>query len=309
MTQTGRTRSILAGLLAGVLVAFAGGCRSDDPAASPSTAPSTAPTLAPQPTPAAGDHRAALIWDGLERGYELHAPPGFKPGSKLPLVVVMHYFPGDAEKMRQMTTFDAKADAEGFLVAYPNGISGGVNALVCCGEHDDVGFIKAMVEDLIARWGADPDRVYATGISNGADMSFRLAVEVPGMFAAIAPVSGGFIGNKASQDQSYAPRTPVSVISMIGTVDRGVDRFTAGIDIWQAKVGCTATPAAWADPQQTLSKTTASCTNGSEVVSYVIKGMGHSWPGGNNVGLGDPKTSINAVDTMWDFFKTHPRRS
>ncbi|MFE4309709.1 hypothetical protein ACFRR6_27055 [Streptomyces sp. NPDC056891] len=73
----------------------------------------------------------------------------------------------------------------------------GYNALVCCGGEDDVGCIGAMTKRLVGTWKADPRRLYATGISIGADMSFRIAVELPGTLAAITPVSGGYIGTAA----------------------------------------------------------------------------------------------------------------
>lgn len=101
----------------------------------------------------------------------------------------------------------------------------------------------------------------------------------------------------------------MSVISILGSTDSGINRLTAGIDSWREKGGCPAGPAAWADARQTVSKSTSICANGSEVVNYVIKGMGHSWPGGAAVGLGDPKTTVNAVDLMWEFFEAHPRRT
>lgn len=165
-----------------------------------------------RPTPAKeaprpGDQTLTMTWKGQKRVYTVHAPPGYTPSKPLPLVVVMHPYPADGAYAAQLTGFNAKADEEGFLVAYPNGVNQGYNALVCCGSEDDVGFIGAMTKRLVDTWKADPQRLYATGISNGADMSFRLAVELPGTLAAIAPVSGGYIGT-AAQDPAYVPKTP-----------------------------------------------------------------------------------------------------
>jgi polyhydroxybutyrate depolymerase len=56
---------------------------------------------------------------------------------------------------------------------------------------DDVGFIRALLADLEARQPVDRRRVYATGLSNGAMMAWRLAVEASGTIAAIAPVGRG----------------------------------------------------------------------------------------------------------------------
>jgi len=92
---------------------------------------------------------------------------------------------------------DATADREGFVAVYPNGTGRGTRALTwnaggCCAyaernNIDDVGFTKALLDDLTSRVHIDRTRVYATGISNGGMMAFRLAVEASDRIAAIAP--------------------------------------------------------------------------------------------------------------------------
>src|SRR5260370_25258757 len=96
---------------------------------------------------------------------------------------------------------DSAAEAEGFLAGYPDG-TGRMpdrlltwNAGTCCAysvinKIDDVGFTLALLADLDARHTVDRRRVYATGLSNGAMMAWRLAVEASGQMAAIAPVAG-----------------------------------------------------------------------------------------------------------------------
>jgi polyhydroxybutyrate depolymerase len=284
-----------------------GGCGADTDQEPGTAATSSAGPTQSAETPAPGDHQLAMDWDGMNRTYELHAPPGYQPGQKLPLVVAMHHRGGTAATMREMTLLDAKADTEGFLVAYPNGLDNSFNALICCGDNDDIGFIRSIVEHVTLVWGADADRVYATGISNGADMTFRLAVEAPGTFAAIAPVSGGFIGPRAQSEPSFKPSKPVSVVSFLGSNDRSIRVLEVGLASWYGKVGCTAGDTTWVDAGNTVNRTTASCTDQTEVVSYLINGMGHAWPGGTEEALGDPTTKINAVDVMWEFFELHPR--
>jgi polyhydroxybutyrate depolymerase len=279
-------------------IAGCGGARSAAPAATPDR------SARPAETPAPGDQTLTLDWAGVERTFEVHAPPSYRPGKPLPLVVVLHHRGGTPAVMREMTRFDAKADAEGFLVAYPVGLQGAMNAMVCCGGNDDVGFVRSMVEHLTRVWGVDPARVYATGISNGADMTYRLAVDVPGMFAAIAPVSGGFIGSKA-KDPAFRPARPVSVVSFIGSNDRQADLLEWGLLDWHRKANCVAGPQVWADPGKTITRTVAPCADGTEVVGYSVLGMGHAWPGGVAVSLGDPEANINAVDVMWAFFSKH----
>ncbi|MFD0788211.1 alpha/beta hydrolase family esterase, partial [Micromonospora azadirachtae] len=191
--------------------------------------------------PAPGDHRLTLTHDGKERTYLLHAPPTYDRTKPSPLVVALHYYPGEGSSMQEMIGLDAIADRENVLVAYPDGLARGFNALTCCGTADDVGFLTALTEQLVSGWGADPDRVYLTGISNGGDMSFRAAVEAAGVFAAIGVVSGGYIGPSAEQDD-YVPKQPVSVITFIGGQDRYFDAFRSGVQTWQRRLDCRPTP-------------------------------------------------------------------
>jgi polyhydroxybutyrate depolymerase len=259
-------------------------------------------------TPAPGDHDLTLQWDGLTRTYKLHAPPSLVAGAPLPLVVALPYRGGDGPSMRSLTELDAKADREGFLVAYPDGIRRSMSALTCCGNNDDVGFVRSIVEHLVAVWRADAERVYATGMSIGAEMTFRLAVEAPGVFAAIAPVSGGFIGSKVDNDPSYRSSQPVSVLSIVGNDDQNRERFINGLEKWQERAGCQSGPAEWIDPGHSVYRFVSMCADSSEVASYTVLSMGHQWPGGADVaGLGDRDTAINAADIMWEFFLRHPR--
>jgi polyhydroxybutyrate depolymerase len=289
-----------------------GGCApaptgSPAPAAPRASAtPSALRSAYPPERPAPGDHDLHLTWAGKDRSYALHAPPRYRSGASLPLVVVLHYRDGDTPTMKAMTRFDQKADREGFLVAYPVGEGGAMNAMICCGDNDDVGFVRAMVDHLVRAWGADRRRLYATGISNGADMSFRMGVEAPGLFAAIAPVAGGYLGERASSDPGYVPHRPLSVVSFVGLDDRSKDRVLAGLANWRRKVRCTA--AKTVAVNATVRRSVARCADGSEVVSYTLAGEGHRWPGGAQEGLGDPDAQINAVEVIWSFFRAHPAR-
>lgn len=286
-----------------VLIALAAGACGAKPSAP--GAPPTAAAAEEKPGP--GDHQLGMTWKDVPRSYEVHVPPSYRPGTTMALVVAMHYRGGDAVKMRQMTKFGAKADDAGFIVAYPNGVGGAMNALICCGSQDDVGFVRSMVEHLIADWGVDANRVYATGISNGADMAFRLSIEATGMFAAIAPVSGGFVGGKAETMETFRPSTPVSVVSFVGNRDDSKNAIISGLDAWQRRIGCQEAPVEWLDAEHSAYRFVSTCADGSEVVSYVLIPMGHQWPGGAPVGLGKPDATLNAVDIMWDFFARHPR--
>ena len=133
---------------------------------------------------APGDHRFSLRHDGRNRTYITHVP-GIAGRRALPVMIAFHGGGGEAEGFKAYAGLDAVADREGFIVVYPNGT--GVlprrlltwNAGECCGyamnqRVDDAGFAIAVLDDLARRTAIDTRRVYATGHSNGAMMSYRL---------------------------------------------------------------------------------------------------------------------------------------
>jgi polyhydroxybutyrate depolymerase len=133
---------------------------------------------------------------GLRRTYLTYVPQGLTKGA--PLVVVMHGSGQDGAQMPMWTGygFERLADEHGFAVAYPDGYEGYWNACNIAGDYsankldiDDVGFLTAMADKLIAEKGIDPDRVFAVGISRGGHMAFRLALEAPSRFRAVAAVA------------------------------------------------------------------------------------------------------------------------
>lgn len=82
---------------------------------------------------------------------------------------------------------------------------------------DDVGFVQALAGSLHARYGIDDRRIYAAGYSNGGQMVFRLAAEMPERLAAIAAIAANLPGG---DDNACAPMgTPLPVLTMAGTAD------------------------------------------------------------------------------------------
>lgn len=294
-------RRVVLGLACCLAVAGCGGGRPDTSGAAASgPAATTSASTGPD-----GDGALTIDVGGVSRSYLLHEPAG-DAGVPRPLVIAMHFYPGTGAAMREMTGLDATADRNGFLVAYPEGQGGGFNALICCGTGDDVAFLKALTDDLVGTGRVDPDRVYLTGISNGGDMAFRGAVELSDVFAAVAVVSGGYIGPR-TEAAGYVPGAPVSVLSIIGSEDRYVADFEAGLATWRQRLRCTPATAAPAAP--TVTRTLARCADGSDVDVHVVDGMGHAWPGARSGQLAAPDAPIVATDVLWDFFAAHPRRS
>jgi polyhydroxybutyrate depolymerase len=281
------------------------------------------------------DATRTLQVGGRARSYILHVPARLPAGPR-PLVLAFHGGAGNARSMVRLTGLDEKADREGFVVAYPNGTGRLApiltwNAGACCGyavaQHvDDTAFVRAVLDDIDSVVRVDPDRIYATGISNGGQMAYRLAAEMSDRIAAIAPVAGSLevpIGH---------PARPVSVMHFHGTDDdhlpfdggRG-QRSIAGVAFqsvahsvgsWVQADGCRSTPDVEAMPDRADDGTTVErrtypgCRDGSAVVLFVIHGGGHTWPGRPAAGwlLGVTTMDISATDLMWEFFAKHPRR-
>ena len=80
----------------------------------------------------------------------------------------------------------------------------------------DVKFISELIDFMVKNYSVDPSRVYVTGMSNGAMMSFRLAYETWNKIAAIAPVTGEIPYNVFGNESSIAP---VSVLMINGLED------------------------------------------------------------------------------------------
>ena len=145
----------------------------------------------------AGTASKTLEFGGRTRNYLVHPPKGYDGKSSLPLVLVLHGAIQGATNVERMSGMSAKADKENFLAVYPNGTSGSGlaptwNAGACCGyaqmnKVDDVGFLRALIDRLEHDYPIDPKRVFATGISNGGMMSYRLACEMADRIAAVAP--------------------------------------------------------------------------------------------------------------------------
>src|SRR4030043_256365 len=97
--------------------------------------------------------------------------------------------------MAELLTCYAHTDKEGFIIVYPQGVGRhwndgrkGANDRAHKENIDDVGFISLLIDRLVTEWNINPARIYVTGISNGAGMSFMLACHLSKKITAIAPV-------------------------------------------------------------------------------------------------------------------------
>jgi len=278
-----------------------------------------------------GDYRFTIQHDSLARSYRVHVPASYDPTRPAPLLVALHGGGGNMDYQANDALYGqiGKSESEGFVAVFPNGYSRLVsgkfatwNAGNCCGAArdrnvDDVGFIREVVANVMRQLNIDRNRVYATGMSNGAMMAYRLACEAPDLFRAIAPVAG------TDNTRSCAPGNPVSVLHIHAKDDSHV-LFTGGagpdsvsrrqvtdyvsvadsVAKWTRLDGCAAPPRRILDKPGAHCDLYAPCRGSAQVQLCVTETGGHSWPGGNKPrgGGAPPSDAISANDAMWDFF-------
>jgi polyhydroxybutyrate depolymerase len=305
------------------------------------TALSSAMALAAPPAP--GNHSESLeIGAGaakMTRTFIVHVPPGFDAKSKVPVVFMLHGAGGSGAGAMPETGWDAKSDREGFIAVFPDGTSphpllparfllnprlwndGSGRGAIGVEHVDDLGFISKMIDFVEARYSADPARIYCTGFSNGASMTFSVGLNLSNRIAAIAPVAGHLW--EREKQLAY----PVPLLYIVGTADpfnplgggkvnlpfeKIQDRppVEDSLKEWERMLGC-GPEVQTARGNGFMEITYNECAKGGEVEYYTVKDLGHVWPGGKSrlpeKFVGKPSDNLNATDVIWDFFKAHPR--
>lgn len=283
-------------------------------------------------TASAGTRRYTLQHGGHERHYLVHVPARLDPSRPAPMLVALHGGGGNMDHQADDARYGllSLAEREGYVLVVPNGHSqrrnGGLatwNAGQCCGNArdegiDDVGFIRQVVERVAGSLNVDRRRIYATGMSNGGMMAYRLACEAGDLFAAVAPVAG------TDNTRSCTPSKAVSVLHIHARNDSHV-RFEGGagpdavraslitdfvsvpdtVAKWARLNACTAPAKPVLERPGARCERHAACRDGSEVQLCVTESGGHSWPGGHKARGEAPSTALSANDTMAEFFRRH----
>jgi len=170
-----------------------------------------------------GDILDSIEIGGRTRTYRLHIPPHIESEKIYPLIFVLHGGGRNAWNAHRVTRFSRAADANGFIVCYPEGTGSERfrltwNAGYCCGyasdnKVDDVAFFEALVSLFKLTLRIDSRAIYVAGISNGGMMALRLAIEMSDTFAAVASVAG------AQPPLDTEPLEPINILLIHGTDD------------------------------------------------------------------------------------------
>jgi polyhydroxybutyrate depolymerase len=184
-------------------------------------------------------------------------------------VLDLHGAGSNKAQQRLISGFQARSDAEGFIVVYPQGLFNTWNAGICCGGAmsngiNDVGFLRALVEVIVAEANIDERRIYVTGLSNGGAMSQRLACDAADLFAAAAPMAFPIPFLALSNCQ---PSRSMPVLMFMGINDAIVPYGTAAPSFayWRDTNGCgNGAPDQTVVSGSSMCETYTSCADGVE---------------------------------------------
>ena len=172
--------------------------------------------------PAVGETVVSIQHEGQEREYLLYVPSSYRHGQDTPLLLAFHDTNGNAVAMAGLSELNTWAEQYAVLVAYPEGLLlDGIQVFdaglrdFSSAPRDDVDFARAIVDDVAGWASVDRKRVYSTGFSNGARVSYRIACEAAYLVAAIAPVAGVL----SLAPEECNPSRPVPAIHFHGTAD------------------------------------------------------------------------------------------
>jgi polyhydroxybutyrate depolymerase len=270
---------------------------------------------------------ATLTIDGLTRTYVLNLPPNYynSSPSDFPLVIGLHGGGGSTSQFESDYRFTAFANESKFIVVYPEGIrSNGIlglrtwNAGTCCDyasnhQIDDVKFIRELIDELVSHYNVNPKRVYATGMSNGGMMAYRLACEIPEKIAAIVAVSCSMVVT-----QPCHPERPVPILHLHSAQDTKIP-YQGGIGIrgyyfppidsvlqaWSSENSCSAAaPVITHQDGYDFSKWSP-CEKNTTIEYYLTQDGGHAWPGGikSRSAADTPSEAIKANELLWEFLQ------
>jgi polyhydroxybutyrate depolymerase len=280
-----------------------------------------------------GGHHVTLDVGGVRREYWVRVPPrGREPR---PVVMLLHGTGGTATWAAEEARFDTFADRHGVVAVYPqalppdpdaplkflaNPAAWNASGMTLPGHTpDDVAYFAALLDDLPRRTAIDPRRVYVTGFSNGAAMTFELAAACGDRIAAIAPVAGYCRVTRVERPMPTLfvlgaddPMVPLEGGTFHSPWTKEVKRRAPvweGLDRWARLIGC--------EPR----RESVFEHGGVRVERYpgpaafevvIVDGLGHHWPGGlgrlKRSLAGEPSNRLDGNAVIWEFFRRRRSR-
>lgn len=292
-----------------------------------------APGKPQTPAKAPGRYVETLTAAGKTRKYVLRVPKGYDGSKPVPVVMVLHGWTGSADAAELYTRMGDKADKEGFVAVFPDGLGnpgfqgwnvGWINLTGINPGPDDVAFLTSVLDQVEKEVNFDKNREFVAGHSNGAFMANLMAAKLGNRLAAIASMAGSVGLNP--EKEIPAPVAPISVMLLHGKADRMVAyepganallKSIGAVDsakFWAKADGCGLTPSTLSSGEgKVVTDRYTGGKNGTEVVLVSVADAPHDWWGGlgrSNDGkpVEVPTYGAPVADLIWDFFRTHPKQ-
>jgi len=258
---------------------MSGGASGASGASSAGSSATESPSGCPAPALSPGDSNQTLMLNSVNRSFVLHVPRSYDGTKPVPLIVDLHGLGSSGMNELQNSPYPAVTDAEGVVIAFPDGLKGPLgtawNLGPCCvADVDDLGFIRALVAQVQTTACIDARRVYAVGVLTGGGMVYDLACQSADIFAAVAPAAFDLLQENVDD---CAPSRPISEISFRGTADPrvpyagGPSSLVPGMPI--TFLGARATLQRWADINHCTGAVSPEDSNGCSAYSSCDAGV------------------------------------
>lgn len=275
-----------------------------------------------------------LEHDNLQRSWKAYVPASL--GGSPALVIVLHGSMSDGTAARKMTyySFDVLAERNGFIALYPDGFDDHWNDCRASADYqanlrdvDDVGFMRQLVAAMVDRYGVDPGRVFVTGLSNGGQMAYRIALEAPDLIAGAAAVIASLPAQESlgcepsgqavpmfilNGTEDFINRYEGGLVDIFGNTSRGVvtssedtARYWASLAGYSGAGEREALPVTNPDDDTSLERLYWSEPGRVPVELMTVKGGGHTFP--NPVYsapriIGPTSHQADGAELIWAFF-------
>jgi poly(hydroxyalkanoate) depolymerase family esterase len=278
------------------------------------------------------------------RAYRGYVPSSYKPGTPVPLVVVLHGCTQSADVIRQLSRFDQLAEAKHFITVFPEQPSS-ANSQSCWNFFQDAhthrgsgepALIAGITDWVQQHYAIDPKRIYVAGLSAGAAMASVMGATYPDKYAAIGVGSGceyaataACAGYKSADPTTAAQAAfqamgsyarPMPVIAFQGDKDTTVPPVNADqlVQQWQLTAALASGDHAPAprSPSSTESGQVPGGraytvrhyddAQGHQLIEYwTVHGMAHAWSGGCGCEKYADPQGPDETAAMFAFFKSH----